>query len=884
MTVGPRLFHVLPAGVGGLALLALGLAAAAPASGQGYLSPSSAYGSYGGADGGGPAAHPAAYPAPYPSSSPAQPYPATPSGAYGPAPASAPSGAYPGAYPGSVPSAAYPSGAYATPSSPAPLSGAPDAPDAHTAAPETPAAPAPAAAGPVAPADAVRDIRVVGNQRIEAATVESYLLLKRGDPFDTVRMDRSLKDLFATGLFSNVLVRRDGTTLVVEVEENPVINQLVFEGNSKLDDDKLGQEIDLRPRVVFTRTKVQNAVRRILELYQRSGRFGARVEPKIVRLPQNRVDLIFEIDEGDVTGIKKINFVGNTKFSDFRLSNVIATKQTAWWRFLSSSDTYDPDRLAFDRDALRRFYLQNGYADFTVISAVAEMAPDRSGFYITFTVEEGERYKIGSITINSEIKRLTEEQLRPLLTIREGDWYDGEEVEFSIDNFSEKTGELGYAFVDIRPRTQRDRENRKVNITFQVSEAPRVYIERINIVGNTRTLDRVVRREFRVVEGDAFNQNRLDRTETRVKNLGFFEDVKLKVTQGSRPDLAVVDLSVKEQATGEFSLGAGFSSSNGALGTVGVRERNFRGRGQDLRANVTIAQRVSSIDLGFTEPYFLNRDVAAGVDLFRIDQDNEDESSFTQKSLGMSIRFGYNLAERLRHTWSYTLRTDDIDIDENVFFVSPLIRDQEGKRSTSAIAHALGYDTRDDRFDPTKGWFASLSNSVAGLGGGERYVRSELRGGYWYPIEKDWVASVSARAGYVFGFKGRNVRINNRFFLGGDSLRGFENAGVGPRDLIFDDSLGGNQVYNGTVELRMPTPLPEELGITARIFSDVGLLKGLDETAVGVVDTGTIRATAGFGLTWKSPFGPVRVDFGRPIKKEDFDDEELVRISFGTRF
>ncbi len=764
-----------------------------------------------------------------------------------------------------------------TPGAGAPAPSAPPEGDGATATGPGEGSPAEGIEGGV-----VERVRVSGNQRIERATVESYLLLREGDRFDPLRMDRSLKELFATGLFSDVEVRREGNELVVEVEENPVINRLVFEGNSKIEDDKLQEEIDLRPRVVYTRTKVQNAVRRISTLYQRSGRFAARVEPKIIRLDQNRVDLVFEIDEGEVTGIKKINFIGNTEFSDFRLKGVIATKETAWWRILSSNDTYDPDRLAFDRDALRRFYLNNGYADFSVISAVAELAPDKSGFFVTFTVEEGKQYTIGRVEVNSQIEEIDRDLIQNEILVQPGEIYDGEEVEKSVDEITDRVGELGYAFVDIRPRTLRDRENREVHVVFQIAEAPRVFIERINIVGNTRTLDRVIRREFRLVEGDAFNTAKLQRTETRIDNLGFFEEVELRNRPGSRPDLTVIEVEVKEQPTGEFSLGAGFSSGSGALGQIGIRERNFLGRGQDVRANFTISQRNSAIDVGFTEPYFLDRDVSAGFDLFLTQQDFDDESSFEQNSVGLTLRLAYNLSERIRHGLNYTLRRDDIEGTE--IFLSPIIRGQEGERSTSSISHFISYDTRDSRQNTTRGWFATLSNTLAGLGGGERFIRSEIRGGYYYPFDQDWIGLIRASAGNVFGFGGRTVRITNRFFVGGDNLRGFEPAGIGPRDLLFDDALGGNQSFTGTLQLEFPTPVPDELGVKGRIFSDFGLLTEIDEIDPNIVDAGSLRASAGIGVSWDSPFGPISVDLGRAILKEDHDELETFRVSFGTRF
>lgn len=726
----------------------------------------------------------------------------------------------------------------------------------------------------------IREIRVEGTQRIEPETVRSYMRVNPGDRFDPVALDRSLKNLFSTGLFADVTLRREGDVLIVSVVENPIVNRIAFEGNDRLDDETLSGEITLRPRVVFTRTKVQNDVQRLLEIYRRAGRYAATVEPKVIQLPQNRVDLAFEINEGPVTTIKAINFVGNRAFSDSELRDEITTSETAFWNIFTTADTYDPDRLTFDRELLRRFYLNEGYADFRVSSVVAELLPDREGFIVTFTVEEGERQRFGKIDITATLPNLDPESLREHVIAEEGDWYSAGLVEETITNLTDAVGNLGYAFVDIRPRADRDRENRLINITFEINEGPKVFVERIDIEGNVRTLDRVIRREFRLVEGDAFNSAKLRRSRQRIQNLGFFRSVQVESQPGSAQDRTVISVEVEEQSTGDLTFGAGFSTTAGALGNVGIRERNLLGRGQDLRLGFTLSGEQSELDLSFTEPYFLGRNLSAGFDAFRIES-NQDERAFDLLRTGGSLRMGFSWQERLRQIIRYTLEDQEIsDVDADA---SRLVKDEEGRFLESAVGHELTYDTRDNRFDPREGVVARLRNEVAGLGGDVRYVKSSVGGAYHYPLSKNWTASASAEAGNIFGL-GQDTRISDRYFIGGRDCRGFEFAGIGPRDRPTGDPLGGKQFYTGTVELGFPLGLPEDFRVRGRVFADVCSAWDLDKTDANVQDESSPRASAGAGITWQSPLGPIVIDLGYAVIKEDFDKEELLNFSFGTQF
>jgi outer membrane protein insertion porin family len=729
----------------------------------------------------------------------------------------------------------------------------------------------------------VQEIRIEGSERVEAETIRSYLVIQPGDPFDNERIDRSLKALFATGLFVDVAIRREGAGLVVKVVENPIINRIAFEGNHKLSDNQLNAEVQLKPRIVFTRTKVQADVKRVLELYRRNGRFAATVDAKVIQLPQNRVDLVFEIDEGASTGIRTINFIGAHQFSVSRLKGVVSTRESRWYRFFSSDDIYDPDRLTYDRELLRKFYLAEGYADFRVVSAVAELAPARDGFYITFTIEEGARYKFGKIDLVNQLKDVQPEVLKALLITRQGQRYNADEVESSINKLTDALGNRGFAFVDIQPKVTRHAENRTIDITYEVKEGPRVYVERINISGNVRTLDKVIRREFRLVEGDAFNSAKMRRSQQRIRNLGFFKKVDVTNDPGSAPDKTIVNVAVEEQSTGEFSVGVGFSTTDGPLADISIRERNLLGRGQDLRLGTTIALRVKQLDFSFTEPYFLDRNMAAGIDAFAITRNQQTQSQFDQQSIGGDFRVGYQITEALRQTLKYTLRTDKIF---NVASTASLfIKQEAGQRVTSSVGQVLLYDKRDNPRDPTEGYYVQLASDGAGLGGDVKYVRNVVTGGYFFPLAPQWVLSVLGEAGDIIGINDA-VRIEDRFFVGGDNLRGFATAGIGPRDQKTGDALGGRAYYTGTVQLGFPLGLPQELGITGRVFTDVGSLFSSVASGAGVEGGGaaSLRVSSGIGVSWASPLGPIRLDLGKPLVKEKFDKKELFRISFGTRF
>jgi len=763
--------------------------------------------------------------------------------------------------------------------------------------PYAPAAPLPTA--PVASSaipGIIEIIDVQGTQRVEPGSVFTYMALREGTPYDPIAADESLKTLFETGLFADVRMNWDGAVLTVRVVENPIINQIVFEGEDAIDEDDLAAEVQVQPRMVFTRARVQDDVQRIVELYRRGGRFAATVEPKIIQRPQNRVDLVFEINEGPTTGVASLNFIGNNVFSNSALRGELVTTESAWWRFLSTNDNYDPDRITFDRELLRRYYITRGYADFRVISAVAELSPDRTNFYITFTVEEGELYTFGDIEIISGIDELDPETLRPLIVALPGEVYNAAEVDESIQALTFAAGTQGFAFIDIRPRVQRNVEDRTIDLFFEIEEAPRVYVERINIIGNARTRDEVIRREFRLAEGDAFNRVLVDRSRTRIRALGFFRDVVITEEPGSQPDRTILNVAVTEQPTGELSLGAGYSSQDSIIGEFSYTERNLFGRGQFLRASVSYSSFQQNYDIRFTEPYFMGRPLQAGVLAYKVLQDFVDQAGYQSDITAFGLLFGFPVSEYARISPHYNYSVATLRTEPNAPLAVAL---SAGTASTSSIGYTYTYDTRDDYIRPNSGWYFTFSQDVAGLGGELNWLRSVGSARYWHPIEMfgwDFVGMATFEAGYISGYNGQTVRINERFFRGGPTFRGFEYGGVGPRDLSTASrvALGGQLYVHQTMELRLPQIVPDDYGITLSLFNDVGTLgylRGIsricDGSAIGgtcIQDNLALRASAGLAINWNSPFGPVSIDIGYPYIQEDYDRVQAITFRTSTNF
>ncbi len=758
-----------------------------------------------------------------------------------------------------------------------------------SAAPATPPAAQPAAAP-------VRSITVTGGQRLEPDTVLSYTKLRVGQSYTRETLDQALRDLFETELFADVQIRDDAGALTIEVKENPVINRIVLEGNKRLKEDKIRPEIKLAPRQIYTRSKVRADVARIIELYRRQGRFAATVEPKMVQLDQNRVDIVFEISEGPKSKVRQINIIGNEKFKDGRLEGEMATKASRWYRIFSSGTSYDPDRLAYDQQKLRQFYLTQGYADFRVISAVAELTPDKQDFIITYVVEEGQRYKFSDVKVESDLRDLSAEGLTKLLPMHKGEWYNAKQVEDTVDQLNETAGLFGYAFADVSPDFNRNKDKLEMGITFRIANAPRVYVERIDINGNTLTQDKVVRREFRLNEGDAFNSFQVKRSKDRINSLGFFQE-KLNVEQkpGSAPDRIVLETNVEEKSTGELSLSAGFSSLERFIIAASITQRNFRGKGQELRASVNYSTYSKSVELGFTEPYLFDKNIALGGDIFRRDlnsfnylADNSRNTTYQQVSTGFQIRAGVPITEFLSLALRYGLTFDDVTLDQATYYTNGVcdpikagryLCDAIGKRTTSSVGYSLIYDTRDNRIRPTRGQSVTLSQDFAGLGGSVKYIRSRLNAEKHWPLGGGFIFDLSAEGGYIYSLEGQKfdatgaaidkVRLTDRFFLGEPQMRGFDIRGIGPRVRRFyltpitdangnttgydrstdkngfvDDALGGRVYYQARAEIQIPLGAgARELGLRPSIFADVGAVAGLkNPTTVAFAGYCTVTA------------------------------------------
>jgi outer membrane protein insertion porin family len=762
---------------------------------------------------------------------------------------------------------------------------APAAPNPEAAQPApqaAPVAPAPAPA-PAATTGVIRSIRVTGSERLEPETVIAYSNLFPGQEYSAESLDQALKDLFATELFADVVITgADSGNLLITVRENPVINRIVLEGNKRIKNDKITPEIKLAPRQIYTRSKVRADVDRIIELYRRQGRFAATVEPKIVQLDQNRVDLIFEITEGDKSKVRAINIIGNEEYSDGRLRKEMFTKEAGGvLGFFKSNDSYDPDRLAADQQKLRAFYLTEGYADFRVVSALAELTPDRRDFIITYVIEEGPRYKFGAIDAESELRDFNAEFVKSLVKIKPGSWFNAKLVEDTVTGLNELAGARGYAFSDVSPNFGRDAEKHEMSITFRVAETPRVYVERINIQGNTVTRDKVIRREFRLNEGDAFNALKVKRSQDRIQNLGFFqENLEIKQAQGSSNDRVVLNLDVEEKSTGELQLSAGYSSLEKFIVSASVAQRNFMGKGQILQTGVNYSRYSKSISAGFTEPYLFDKNILLGGELFyrdyssfNYDANGDRNQTYGQQSIGGIVRLGFPVTEFVTFGTRYSLVQDDITLDKDTFFIDPdlgedpdgtgplpapngplppecsprlagrYLCNELGKKMTSAIGYTVAFDNTNG-IRATRGQRLILSQDFAGLGGEVRYIRTRGDATKYWGLPLGFTMSVHGEGGYIHALQnspgeGQDaIRLTDRFF--GPQMRGFDIRGIGPRILrrryddgisilegkdgdLSSDAIGGRAYYMGRVEVEFPTSSSlRSLGLRPSAFVDIG--------------------------------------------------------------
>ena len=731
---------------------------------------------------------------------------------------------------------------------------------------------------------------IKGNKRVDETTVKSYLDVAGLNRKSGSALEKSLKRLYASDLFLESNISYQGKNVIIELKENPLVSNVILSGNKKMEDEMLQSELSLKKRTIFTKAKLQNDLKRINEIYLKSGRFLTKVEPKIIQKEQNRIEVIFEIYEGKKAKISDIYFVGNVAFDDEELSNEISTKESKWWKFLSSADTYDSDRIEFDKEKLRRFYTSKGHADFVAISSIAQITPTKDKFFITFLLEEGIKYNVGEVNIVNHIKKFDESILEKDILIKEGKIYDSTLVEKTIDKATEIMSEKSYAFAHIEPVLKRNRDAKTIDINFVIRETPRIYVNQIIITGNTRTIDSVVRRELKFREGDPYNINRINRSKQRLQNLGFFERVEINTKRIANSDKVNLEIIIKEKKTGELNLGIGYSTVDKVTTNAGIKERNLFGSGQELGVSVQRSFGALNGEINYTRPYFLDQHINVGFDLYSNQSTKRNTLFYDQSSAGLTIRGNYSLSEFLSHQVRYSLSQQSVSNVEESASIG--IKNLEGSFSSSGVGQSLLYDKRDNRMNPRKGFYISLSQDFAGIGGDIKTLKHEGSAGYYIPtINKNFVLKFMARGGMIEGL-GQDVRSNYNFFLGGNNFRGFEFAGMGPRAVINGsakggDSIGGKTYYVGTTEFMFPMGLPKELGINGILFNDIGTVKGVDQVnkeGSDVVSSNSIRSSVGFSLAWASPLGPIRLDFAKVLKKEEYDRTQNFRFSFGTSF
>jgi outer membrane protein insertion porin family len=792
-------------------------------------------------------------------------------------------------------------------------------------------------------AQSASSIVVEGNRRVDAETIRSYFRTQPGERLDALKIDEAYKALLATGMFEDVRISHAGSRLIVKVVESGVINRISFEGNKNVKDEQLSAEIQSKPRGPFSRQIVRADVQRIVDIYHAAGRYDVRVDPQVIDRPNGRVDLVFVITEGKKTGVKDITFVGNHAYSSSRLKDVIKTSETGILSFFRNNDIYDADRVEQDRDLLRKFYLSNGYADVRVASAMTRFDPARHGFLITYTIDEGPQYRFGKVDIQSNVREVDPARLRSTIQVHAGGVYNADGVQSSVEKMSIELAKSGYAFAQVRPRGDRNFQSRTIDLTFVIDQGVRAYIERINIRGNTRTRDYVIRREFDIGEGDAYNHALIDRAERRLKNLGYFKSVKITSETGSAPDRVIINVDVEEQSTGQFTVSGGYSTSDGFMAEVSVGERNLLGRGQYAKATVQYGQIQRGFDLSFVEPYLFDYHLSFGVDVFARDILPSIYQSYELKTAGGGFRFGIPITENFNAQLRYQAYSREIGLDALYNCYPPAIDPvtgaadcipasapirqvaNSGSTFTSLIGYTLAYNTLDNNRNAHRGMLLELKQDFAGVGGDVNFIRTTADARWYHDVGWDVTSLVHLQAGHITSWGDQQLSMFDHFFMGPNLVRGFEVAGIGPRDMSHIncpggatiscntyDALGGTMYWGASLELQYPLFFaPKDFGMKLATFVDAGSVWGykgpttcticvsdaVRQQITTLEDSKTIRSSVGVGLIWDSPFGPLRFDYAIALTKDDFkvtdpatgqtvtaDRTQAFRFSGGTKF
>ncbi len=725
----------------------------------------------------------------------------------------------------------------------------------------------------------VSEIAISGNSRVSDSTISAYLPVRVGDAISEDSLDNAIDSLFATKLFNDVTINIEGTRISIAVVENPIVNRVNIEGNDVLDDERLLAELDIQPRRVFTRKVAVDATQKLLEIYRLSGRYAAEITPQVIRLDNNRVDLIFEVDEGPLIKVTSISFIGNETFSDFALRQVISSRQVRWWAFLSSVDKYDESRLDYDARLLRQFYLGRGYANIEIKRAQGGLLADRSGFALTFEIDEGTRYKLRDVSFTSQITDIDVSKFRDDIPLEKGDWYNVKGLEQGLLNVTNSLGNLGYAFVDVRPQVTPDTDSNELDIEISIGEGRKNYIERIEVVNNSRTRDTVIRRELEVVEGDPYNQLKLDKSLRNIKNLGFFRTVDISTVRGSADDQTIAKINVEEQSTGDFSIGVGYSSLDKSTVSLGINERNFLGSGRGLKFSTSLSESRSDYRLGLTEPYFLDRDLRGSAEIFNQKLEN---STLTTKSTGVNLGVAFDAADDYYHRIGYELSS--ADSTQSSTTATSLTGEENKDLLRSALSYTIGRSTLDNRFDPTEGYLYELDETVSGLGGDVTFMKTSVRASYFKPLNfNSFILGVRGRAGFVDGL-GEKVTQSARFYLGGRTVRGFDSSGIGPRDTGANSAVGGNYMYSATAEIVSSYGLSEDLGVRWTVFSDIGSVWDTDyPSGVTGANDDSLRQSVGVGFLWDTAVGPLTFYWADAVSKTSHDQLKRFQFNIGTR-
>jgi outer membrane protein insertion porin family len=730
-------------------------------------------------------------------------------------------------------------------------------------------------------------VAVQGNRRIDIATVRSYFHPTPDGRFNEAARDAALKALLATNLFDKVTIERSGERLIVHLAEAPVLDHVAFEGNKKIKDTELSAAVDSKPRGTLQRAKVQSDVDHILEAYRHAGRDDVSVKPEIISRGNDRVDLVYVVTEGAKTTVRQIEFTGNKAFGKRQLSAVIKTSATTFLSFLTGGDIYDPDRVAGDREQLRTYYRSKGYADASVTNAKAEYDPAIHGFTLTFTIDEGPLYHFGEVTIVCNVPGLDPEKLRRLLLVRSGALFDGNALDKTNELLALELSKLGYPFAQVKPRTTRDASAQRIDVALVIDQGARTYVERIDIHGNTRTRGYVIRREFDIAEGDAYNKGLIDRAERRLKNLNYFKTIKITNKPGSAPDRVVLDVELAEQQTGDFSVAGGYSTVDGLLAEVKVGDSNFMGTGDTVKATLTLGQYTQGVDLSASEPYFLGTKVSAGVDFFVKQSDSSSYQSYGTQNYGATLMLGTPINDQLGVQWRYSISRQDVTLDPASLAAAPSLPIQQaalaGPQWVSAVGDTVTYSTLDNAKNPTSGLNAQLTQDLAGLGGDVNFLRTTEDVRYYQSLGNDLTGMVRAQGGYITGWGGQQVPLIDSFFGGPSLVRGFAPNGFGPRDLTPGttmDNVGGSMYWATTAELQSPIPgVPQEYGLKASAFVDAGsVFRYAGPTtfpgsaqSLQLANGNIVRSSVGVGLTWASPFGGLTVSYAVPVTKASYD-------------